>query len=117
MIEKRYVSKVAAKQIPYKVTNSSPSLAIRWSSPGELAEPPLPSPSPKLPSNRQQAAKRCRAYLAPAASYHDVQVEIVRFSTDNDSIGEVLCKRAQALNACAVVMASHNKVRCLWVSA
>ena len=40
-----------------------------------------------------------------------LQVEIVRFSTDNDSIGEVLCKRAQALNACAVVMASHNKVR------
>ena len=37
----------------------------------------------------------------------------MRFSTDNDSIGEVLCKRAQALKACAVVMASHNKVRCV----
>ena len=39
----------------------------------------------------------------------------MRFSTDNDSIGEVLCKRAQALNACAVVMASHNRVRCVMV--
>lgn len=39
-----------------------------------------------------------------------MQIEIVRFSTDNDSIGEVLCKRAEAVNAVAVIMASHNKV-------
>ena len=39
-----------------------------------------------------------------------VQIEIVRFNTDNDSIGQVLCKRAQVVNAVAVVMASHNKV-------
>ena len=42
-----------------------------------------------------------------------IQIEIVRFSTDNDSIGEVLCKRAEAVNAVAVVMASHNKVTSL----
>lgn len=37
------------------------------------------------------------------------KVEIVRFLTDNDSIGEVICKRAEAINAASVVMASHNK--------
>ena len=41
---------------------------------------------------------------------HYVQIEIVRFNTDNESIGQVLCKRAEVVNAVAVVMASHNKV-------
>jgi len=93
---------MAAASLPLKTRSRSP-----------------PSPAPPLPlspSTSQQAASRCHAQPASAALYHDMQVEIVRFSTDNDSIGEVLCKRAQALNACAVVMASHNKVRCLWVS-
>lgn len=40
-----------------------------------------------------------------------MQIEIVHFSTDNDSIGEVLCARAKTLNAVVVIMASHNKVR------
>jgi len=37
------------------------------------------------------------------------QIEIVRFATDNDSIGSIVCKRAEQLNAAAVVMAKHNK--------
>ncbi len=35
--------------------------------------------------------------------------EIVHFLTDNDSIGEAVCKRAEALNAAAVVMAKHQR--------
>ena len=37
------------------------------------------------------------------------QVELVKFSTDNDSIGAIVCKRAEQLQAAAVVMAKHNK--------
>ncbi|GFH14123.1 methyltransferase, partial [Haematococcus lacustris] len=37
------------------------------------------------------------------------QAEIVRFATDNDSIGSVVCKRAEQLNASAIVLAKHNK--------
>ena len=47
---------------------------------------------------------------------HCSQIEIVRFSTDNDSIGEVLCRRAEAVDAVAVIMASHNKVAYLCLS-
>ena len=35
--------------------------------------------------------------------------EIVHFLTDNDSIGEAVCKRAEALSAAAVVMAKHQR--------
>lgn len=37
------------------------------------------------------------------------QIELVKFSTDNDSIGSIICKRADQLNAAAVVMAKHNR--------
>ncbi len=37
------------------------------------------------------------------------QVELVRFATDNESIGAIICKRAEQLQASAVVMAKHNK--------
>lgn len=37
------------------------------------------------------------------------KVEIVHFLTDNDSIGEAVCKRAEALSAAAVVMAKHQR--------
>jgi nucleotide-binding universal stress UspA family protein len=37
------------------------------------------------------------------------KVEIVHFMTDNDSIGEAICKRADALNASAVFLAKHNR--------
>jgi nucleotide-binding universal stress UspA family protein len=37
------------------------------------------------------------------------QVEIVHFLTDADSIGEAICKRADALNAAAVCMAKHQR--------
>lgn len=33
----------------------------------------------------------------------------MHFLTDNDSIGEAICKRAEALNAAAVVMAKHQR--------
>lgn len=37
------------------------------------------------------------------------QLEIVKFSTDNDSIGSIVCKRADQINASAIVMAKHTK--------
>jgi len=37
------------------------------------------------------------------------QIEIVKFATDTDSIGSIICKRAAQLNAGIVVMAKHNK--------
>jgi len=37
------------------------------------------------------------------------QVEIVHFLTDADSIGEAICKRADALKAAAVCMAKHQR--------
>lgn len=33
----------------------------------------------------------------------------MRFLTDNDSIGEAICKRASNINAAVIVIASHNK--------
>ncbi len=33
----------------------------------------------------------------------------LRYSTDNDSIGAVICKRAEQLNASAIVLAKHNR--------
>eukprot|EP00884_Botryococcus_braunii_P021896 jgi/Botrbrau1/8390/Bobra.0237s0012.1 len=39
----------------------------------------------------------------------DFSVEIVKFMVDSDSISDVICKRAEELNAVAVVIASHNK--------
>lgn len=33
----------------------------------------------------------------------------MRFATDNESIGAVICKRADQLQASCVVMAKHNK--------
>lgn len=50
--------------------------------------------------------------------YHSLQcitrnipyaVEIVHYLTDRESIGEALCKRADALNAAALCMAKHNR--------
>jgi len=37
------------------------------------------------------------------------RIEITKFATDNDSIGSIICKRAEQLNAAAVVMAKHSK--------
>ena len=39
------------------------------------------------------------------------KLEMLHYSTDNDSIGSMVCKRAEQLNAAAVVMARHNRGR------
>ena len=44
--------------------------------------------------------------VVPQISY---QMEVVKFATDNDSIGSIICKRAEQINAVAVVLAKHNK--------
>jgi len=37
------------------------------------------------------------------------QVEVVRGCVDNDSIGALLCRRAEQLNAAVLLMAKHNR--------
>ncbi|GAX73912.1 hypothetical protein CEUSTIGMA_g1362.t1 [Chlamydomonas eustigma] len=37
------------------------------------------------------------------------KIEIVKFAVDSDSVGSLVCKRAEQLNAAAVVLAKHNK--------
>lgn len=49
---------------------------------------------------------RSTLFLTGQAPY---QLEIVRFATDNDSIGSIICKRAEQLNAACVVMCKHQK--------
>lgn len=61
------------------------------------------------------AEDRAREYLTKTfalkleADKIPYQLEIVRFSTDSDSIGSITCKRAEQVNANLVVMAKHNK--------
>lgn len=43
------------------------------------------------------------------ASSIPYQVEITHFNTDKDSIGEIICRRAEDLKTPAVVMAKHNQ--------
>ncbi|GIL49589.1 hypothetical protein Vafri_5924 [Volvox africanus] len=49
--------------------------------------------------------------FVPKLAAKDVsyQLELVRFATDNESIGAVICRRAEQLQASCVVMAKHNK--------
>lgn len=37
------------------------------------------------------------------------KVEIIHYLVDNDSIGDAICKRADALGAAAVIMAKHQR--------
>lgn len=37
------------------------------------------------------------------------EAEVVRGCTDNDSIGALVCRRAEQLNAAALLMAKHNR--------
>ena len=37
------------------------------------------------------------------------KVELVKFSTSSEAVGEAVCERAAELQATAVVLASHNK--------
>ena len=49
--------------------------------------------------------------VSPPRPPHQIayQLEIVKFATDTDSIGSIICKRADQLNAAAVALAKHNK--------
>lgn len=69
-------------------------------------------PDPQLDQKHVDNARElCQRRFVPklTAAGAAYKVEIVRFLTDNDSIGEAVCKRASAINAVAIVMASHNK--------
>jgi nucleotide-binding universal stress UspA family protein len=46
--------------------------------------------------------------LAAASSPPPV-IHIIKFETDSDSIGTVLCKKADELNAAVLVVARHDK--------
>lgn len=68
-------------------------------------------------ATRQRAEDNAKAMLVEKfagllqAKQIPFKLELVRFATDNDSIGAVICRRAAQLNAAAVVMAKHNKGR------
>ncbi|KAI3428123.1 hypothetical protein D9Q98_006506 [Chlorella vulgaris] len=69
-------------------------------------------PDPQLDVKHIAEAKEFmkRRFVTKLASRNIAyKVEIVHFLTDNDSIGEAICKRAEALNAAAVVMAKHQR--------
>lgn len=67
------------------------------------------------PETQKRVEERARAFLTEKFASKleskkvPYQIELVRFATDNDSIGAILCKRAEQLQAVAVVMAKHNK--------
>jgi hypothetical protein len=58
-----------------------------------------------------EAGSSLNLLCPPPAPQIPFKLELVRFATDNDSIGAVICRRADQLNAAAVVMAKHNKGR------
>ncbi|KAJ9512894.1 hypothetical protein QJQ45_029126 [Haematococcus lacustris] len=63
-----------------------------------------------LDEKKVRGLLRCQTpHTLPPACLVQYQAEIVRFATDNDSIGSVVCKRAEQLNASAIVLAKHNK--------
>lgn len=69
-------------------------------------------PDPKEDLKHIHTAKEMitHRFLARLASRQiPYKVEIVHFLTDNDSIGEAICKRSEALNANAVAMAKHQR--------
>jgi hypothetical protein len=53
----------------------------------------------------------CLSSRAPAAASLQIpyQVDIVRGCVDNDSIGALVCRRAEQVDAVAVVMAKHSR--------
>ena len=72
----------------------------------------LQPPDPVVDRKNVEAAEkfissRFLPLLSEAKQPH--KVEIVHFSTDADSVGEVVAARAERLNASAVVLAKHSK--------
>lgn len=59
----------------------------------------------------KEAKEFIRRRFVPKLVAKDVayKVEIVHFLTDNDSIGEAIVKRADAIDAAAVVLAKHQR--------
>ena len=49
--------------------------------------------------------------ISPLPSHTQLpyQVEILRHSTDSDSVGSAICERARKLDAALVVLSKHNK--------
>lgn len=69
-------------------------------------------PSPETDLKHIADAKEFikRRFVTKVASRNiPYKVEIVHFLTDADSIGEAICKRAEALNAGAVLLAKHQR--------
>ena len=82
---------------------------------------------PSLPLNQGAGAydnliKNAEAFIVERALRHIEQVQaaqsrpqpppvvhIIKYETDSDSIGTVLCKKAEDLHAAAVVVARYNK--------
>jgi structural maintenance of chromosome 2 len=52
---------------------------------------------------------RCVSPLLRVLLQIPYQVDIVRGCVDNDSIGALVCRRAEQVDAVAVVMAKHSR--------
>jgi hypothetical protein len=78
---------------------------------------PQAAPPPLLPTAALQIPfcrlLRCRSPSADCCPLLQIpfKLEMLHYSTDDDSIGSMICKRAEHLNAAAVVMARHNQGR------
>jgi nucleotide-binding universal stress UspA family protein len=67
---------------------------------------------PKVDLQHIQDAKefmRRRCATKAASKAIPYKVEIVHYMTDADSIGDAVCKRAEALNAAMVVLTKHQR--------
>ena len=49
------------------------------------------------------------SWYVPPYTQLPYQVEILRHSTDSDSVGSAICERASKLGAALVVLSKHNK--------
>ncbi|KAK9805202.1 hypothetical protein WJX72_005879 [[Myrmecia] bisecta] len=74
----------------------------------------MADPDPKIDQKHIRDAQEFiqRRYIPRCeAGRVDYKIEIVHFGTDCDSVGAVICQRAEKLNAAGVVMAKHNRGR------
>ena len=62
-----------------------------------------------IPTSAQFSPLMSSWYVPPPQTQLPYQVEILRHSTDSDSVGSAICERASKLGAALVVLSTHNK--------
>ncbi|EEH58862.1 uncharacterized protein MICPUCDRAFT_56135 [Micromonas pusilla CCMP1545] len=75
--------------------------------------PEVPDPEQEA-EWREDANRYVRKRLYPVLDANEdvtYTSEVVAYETSNESVGEIICERANDVDACAVIMASHGKGR------